>query len=154
MNILFFLTPKSEVAHVFEDYTLRETLNTMERNKYTAVPILNREGKYRGTVTEGDLLRAITSKEGISLHDVANLPTHKIWRRHDMIPVRANSNIEDLVNVSMRQNFVPVVDDEDVFIGIITRKSIIDYCYKHSSIYIEKTLKLNEQHMNESGKSE
>ena len=41
-----------------------------------------------------------------------------------------NCNIEDLVSLSMRQNFVPVVDDEGVFIGIIRRKDIIQYCYE------------------------
>ena len=141
MNILFFLTPKSEVAYVYEDYTLRETLNTLETRKYTAVPMLDREGKYKGVVTEGDVLRTLTSKDGISMHDVASILTRKIWRRIDMVPIKVNSNIEDLIAVSMRQNFVPVVDDDDVFIGIITRKSIIEYCYKNSSIYIEDSLK-------------
>ena len=30
---------------------------------------------------------------------------------------------------AINQNFVPVVDDQGSFIGIITRKSIIKYCY-------------------------
>ena len=29
----------------------------------------------------------------------------------------------------MNQNFVPVVDDKDTFIGIIKRRDIIEYCY-------------------------
>ncbi|MBS1335724.1 MAG: CBS domain-containing protein, partial [Blautia sp.] len=27
------------------------------------------------------------------------------------------------------QNFVPVIDDKKIFIGIIRRKDIIEYCY-------------------------
>ena len=30
----------------------------------------------------------------------------------------------------MQQNFVPVVDDQNVFIGIIRRKQIIEHLYK------------------------
>ena len=30
---------------------------------------------------------------------------------------------------SMNQNFVPVIDDKKIFIGIIRRKDIIAYCY-------------------------
>jgi CBS domain-containing protein len=38
--------------------------------------------------------------------------------------------MEDIVSKSMEQNFVPVVDDQDHFIGIIRRREIIDYCFR------------------------
>ena len=53
MNILFFLTPKNEVAYVENDDTLRQVLEKIEYHKYTAIPMLNKNGKYVGTVTEG-----------------------------------------------------------------------------------------------------
>lgn len=56
MNILFFLIPKSEVAYIFEDETLRQTLEKMEHRKYSCIPILTMDGKYLGTISEGDLL--------------------------------------------------------------------------------------------------
>jgi CBS domain-containing protein len=37
----------------------------------------------------------------------------------------------DLVERATAQNFVPVVDDKDAFIGIITRRAIIKYCQQH-----------------------
>ena len=56
MNILFFLTPKEEVAHIMESDNLRQVLDKMEHHGFTALPMLNKKGKYIGTVTEGDLL--------------------------------------------------------------------------------------------------
>lgn len=56
MNILFFLRPKSDLAYVYDNHTLRQVLETMEYHKYSSVPVLNREGKYVGSITEGDLL--------------------------------------------------------------------------------------------------
>ena len=41
------------------------------------------------------------------------------------------SKMEDLIDRAMEQNFVPVVDDRGQFIGIITRRDIIGYCYKN-----------------------
>lgn len=41
----------------------------------------------------------------------------------------------------MNQNFVPVVDDQKKFIGIVTRKSIMEYCYEKLKIY-RKTIDL------------
>ena len=56
MNILFFLTPKNDVAYIFENETLRQTIEKMEHRKFSCIPILNPEGKYVGTISEGDLL--------------------------------------------------------------------------------------------------
>jgi CBS-domain-containing membrane protein len=52
-----------------------------------------------------------------------------IPRRATYKPVHANSNMEDLLDRAINQNYVPVVDDQGYFIGIITRKAIIKYCY-------------------------
>lgn len=56
VNILFFLTPKSDVAYIFEDETLRQTLEKMEHRKFSCIPLLSLDGKYKGTISEGDLL--------------------------------------------------------------------------------------------------
>lgn len=130
MNILFFLTPKSEVEYIYDDFSLRQTLEKMEHHKYTAIPILNRSGAYIGTITEGDLLRVIKDKYSLTLHEAEDLPIRQVSRRWHNNPVNINCNIEDLVMTAMRQNFVPVVDDERKFIGIITRKDILEYCFQ------------------------
>ena len=49
----------------------------------------------------------------------------------------ADSDMEDLLDKAINQNYVPVVDDQGYFIGIITRKEIIKYCYKELKKYIK-----------------
>ena len=56
MNILFFLKPKSELAYIYDYHTLRQALEIMEHHRYSCVPILDKDGKYVGSITEGDLL--------------------------------------------------------------------------------------------------
>ena len=56
MNILFFLTPKEEVAYIYENETLRQTLEKMEHRRYSCIPILSMDGKYIGSISEGDLV--------------------------------------------------------------------------------------------------
>ena len=58
-NILFFLTPKAMCSYLYDDYTMRQALEKMEATGFAALPILNRRGEYRGTLTEGDLLWGI-----------------------------------------------------------------------------------------------
>ena len=112
-NILFFLKPKAEIAYIYDYHTMRQALEIMEHHKYSCVPILNRYGKYVGSITEGDLLWDIK----------------KVARRFDYQSVSAESRMEDMIGRAMEQNFVPVVDDQENFIGIITRRDIISYCY-------------------------
>ena len=127
MNILFFLKPKNELAYIYDYHTLRQALEIMEYHKYSSVPILNKEGKYVGSITEGDLLWALKKLNILNIKDAEDISIMKIDRRLDYQCVSAESNMEDLIGRAMEQNFVPVVDDHNVFIGIITRKDVILY---------------------------
>ena len=127
-NILFFLTPKAMCTYLYDDYTVRQALEKMEVAHYASLPILSRDGEYRGTLTEGDLLWAMKNLCGM---DIRQAETHRIMeitRRRDNVPVRVTMSMYDLIERASTQNFVPVVDDKDAFIGIITRRSIIQYC--------------------------
>ena len=100
----------------------------MESSGYAGLPILNKRGEYRGTLTEGDVLWAL---KNMCYMDMRQAEAHRIMeisRRKDNIPVRVTTSMHDLVDRSTTQNFVPVVDDKDAFIGIITRGAIVKYC--------------------------
>ena len=130
MNILFFLTPKSEVAYIYEDYTIRQALEKMEYHKYSAIPIISKDGKYVGTITEGDFLWTLKNDLNLDLKGLEDVPVTDINRKMDNSPVSINADIEDLVIKSLNQNFIPVIDDQDTFIGIIKRRDVIGYCYE------------------------
>ena len=99
-------------------------------HSYSAIPILSNTGEYVGTITEGDILwyckrnsmNALKTAESIFLNDIP--------KKFEYASVSISSNMEDLIARAMVQNFVPVVDDQNKFIGIVTRKDIIGYCYK------------------------
>lgn len=130
MNILFFLTPKSEVAYIYENETLRQTVEKMEHRRFSCIPILNEEGRYTGTISEGDLLWGLKRLNTMDVKEMEDIPIMAIPRRATYKPVHADADMEDLLDRAINQNYVPVVDDKGSFIGIITRKEIIKYCYK------------------------
>lgn len=127
MNILFFLTPKENVAHIDDKDTLRQAIEKMEHRGYAAIPILTQDGKYIGTVTEGDLLWHLKNQNFPSLKQMEELSIMDVDRRRDNEAVNISISMEGLVDKIANQNFVPVVDDNNVFIGIITRKDVILY---------------------------
>lgn len=104
----------------------------MEHRKFSCIPILNKEGQYTGTISEGDLLWGIKllNINSTDLKEMENISIMAIPRRATYKPVHADADMEDLLDRAINQNYVPVVDDKGSFIGIITRKEIIKYCYK------------------------
>ena len=127
-NILFSLTPKALCVYLYDDYTLRQALEKMEVAGYGALPILSRTGEYRGTLTEGDVLWAMKNMCHLNLREAERVRIMDISHRRDNVAVPVSTTMHDLVEKAKTQNFVPVVDDKNTFIGIITRSSIIKYC--------------------------
>lgn len=130
MNIAFFLLPKRDVVCLTPNTTLRQTLEKMEHHRYTAVPVLNEDGTYAGTVTEGDLLWFFKNNNQITFenahrHSLSEVP---LLLQHQS--VRIDATMEDLLKLVQTQNFVAVIDDSDRFIGIVRRSEVIDYCAK------------------------
>lgn len=115
-------------AFVYDDYTIRQALEKMEVAGYSAIPILNRRGEYRGTLTEGDLLWALKNMCYMDMRQAEARRIMEISRKRAHLPVKVTASMHELVDRASNQNFVPVVDDKDAFIGLVTRKAIIRYC--------------------------
>ena len=128
MNILFFLKPKVECVYVYDDDSLWHVMEVMEAHRYASIPMISKTtGAYRGTITEGDLLWYIKNHCDLNLHNAEDIRIKEIKRHRDNQPVSAGANMEDLISKAVQQNFVPVIDGQKCFIGIITRKKIIEY---------------------------
>lgn len=127
MNITFFLIPKSEVVYLPLHSTMRQALEKMEYHRYTAIPLIDEQGKYAGTITEGDLLWKLKNTPGLTFAGTERIMLQDVPRRLINTPVQINSEMEDLLSLSIIQNFVPVLDDSGIFIGIIRRREIIEY---------------------------
>ena len=129
MNIAFFLTPKNEVVCENSEATMRQVMERMEHHGYTAIPLIDKAGRYVGTLTEGDLLWKLKNTPDLNFKNTESVKVSEIPRRvkHKCVPI--NADIESLINLAVNQHFVPVVDDDRIFIGIIKRSDIINYCF-------------------------
>jgi CBS domain-containing protein len=130
MNVAFFLIPKREVAYLFDYFTMRQAIEKMEYHHYTAIPILNQNGEYVGTLTEGDLLRKLKNTPGLDYDRTQDIPLRDVPRLRDVKPIGVHANIDDIFTMAVDQNFIPVIDDTNKFIGIIRRREIIEYMFR------------------------
>ena len=129
MNVISLLTPKAQVAYLYDDFTVRQGLEKLRHHGYSAIPVIRRDGSYVGVVREGDFLWQLmgsSGEEDISLRSLEQLQIRDIVHR-DHPAVSITVSMEELLSSAATQNFVPVVDDPGSFIGIVTRKDIICY---------------------------
>lgn len=125
MNVLMLLKNKKEVACLYDTNTLRQGIEKMRAHGYTAIPVLSRDGRYIGSVSEGDFLWHIIEHRNSDLKVQENYLVRDIIRRDFNPAVKIDVSMEVLLQRSMYQNFIPVVDDRNFFIGIVTRQDII-----------------------------
>ena len=130
MNAAFFLIPKSQVATLEDDDTFRQGLEKMRYHGYTAIPVLTKQGKYVGTLSEGDLLWNLVDIGGASLEECEDLHIADILKPDRNLPVKITAKVDELFEQLMAHNFLPVTDDEGAFIGIVTRHRMLEY-YKN-----------------------
>jgi len=134
VNIASFLLPKVEVAYLRDKMTIRQGIEIMKRSGYTAIPVIDNEDRYVGVISEGDFLWNILDYnkdlDELSKKQLEKMTVRDILRSGVVNAVCIDTSMEQLLGQAQFQNFVPVVDDRNVFIGIITRGDIIKYFVK------------------------
>lgn len=127
MNVIMLLKPKDTVKYIYDNYTLRQGFEKMRAHGYTAIPVINADGKYVGTVSEGDFLYNIIEKDSQKIKDLESHYVRDLLRPGFNPAVKINVSMDELLQRAMKQNFIPVTDARGSFIGIVTRQDIIKY---------------------------
>ncbi|HJH62950.1 MAG TPA: CBS domain-containing protein [Firmicutes bacterium] len=125
MNVISLLTPKAQVAYLHEDCTIRQGLEKLRAHQYTALPVVARDGRYAGTVSEGDFLWGMVDRPDEGPRAWEKLGLERVMRKGFNPAVSIRVSMEELLDRAMRQSFIPVVDDRGAFMGIVTRQTIL-----------------------------
>ena len=125
MNVISLLTPKTNVAWLYEDWTIRQGLEKLRFHGYTAIPVLAKDGSYVGTVSEGDFLWCLLDQGSGDIQTQEKQPLRRVIRHVFNPAVSIEVALEDLVERALRQSYIPEVDDRGAFVGIVTRQNII-----------------------------
>lgn len=131
MDIFNFFTPKARTFYMLESATIRQALEKFDYHKFTVVPLIDDKGKYISTVSEGDILRYIKNEAefDISVAQSVRLKNIEKYRPYQAIDLRVS--MDEVLKLSLDQNFIPLTDDRGLYIGILKRKDIIAYLYKN-----------------------
>ncbi len=125
MNISFYLLPKNQVTFLNQEDLVADSLRLMNKKGFQTVPLIDGEGRYQGTISEGDFLWNLIRDFHMDLESMRRVKVSYMKRRRNYKSVSIDAEIGELADLILDQNFVPVVDGRKVFIGIVTRKVIM-----------------------------
>ena len=129
MNILSYLTPKSATFLLDNNATVRQALEKFDIHKFSIVPLIDENGKFVSTISEGDLLRFIKNNCNFDIKMAENTRISAIEKYRPYKALKISTPKEEIIRLSLEQNFVPIIDDRGAYIGIIKRKTIIDHLF-------------------------
>lgn len=127
MNIAKIMIPKSLTVFLHDADTVRQGLETMSRHGYTALPVLDGNGGYIGSVNEGDFLRCVLAAGSTDSRALENHRIGEILRRDFCPALPIDAEESAVVDAVLQQNFVPIVDARNMLCGIVTRHRLICY---------------------------
>ncbi len=128
MQVTDFLITKAESSYLLENFTLRQALEKMEYHSYTAMPVLNSEGYYLYTLFIDDCLWMFKNSPNLRFIDAEKIPISSIKTTREVLPVNISASLGELLRKSVEQNFIPVTDDLGVYIGLVRRRDLVEYC--------------------------
>lgn len=127
MNIAKIMIPKVSTVFLHESDTVRQGLERFTLYGYTAVPVLNDQEQYIGSVTEGDFLRHLLAVHTTDWKEQEHHSIGSILRRDFCPALPIDASFSQMLDVTLNQNFVPIVDGRGMLCGILTRRRVIEY---------------------------
>ena len=134
MNILRFIIPKSSVVCLDKSSTVRQALEKMRFHRYAAIPVLDEEGLYVGTLRNDDIFKYFLQNGKFDSRAAERDSITSILETSYSKPLYHSATMNELIENVKEHNFVPVVDDRGCFIGIILRRDVLNYLLEY---YVE-----------------
>lgn len=118
-----YLTPAEEVAIFVDTHNADHVLLLLASNGFSRVPVITKDKKYVGTISISDIMKYQTEN---GLQDWEMVQTDIAHMANSKIPtISVNADVTEVLHKLVDFPFLPVVDAQQTFVGIITRKSIL-----------------------------
>jgi acetoin utilization protein AcuB len=118
------LTPITALSTVFPNDAISVALDLMRQQKLYSIPVMDHSGSFYGALSKQSLFELF--EKGVfrgSYQEFIQLPLAEGVDRQ--VPkLTCEHMFEDALPIIVRYPFVPIVDNDDKFIGIIKRKDI------------------------------
>ncbi len=129
-----FLTPKDSTYYLDSNSTIRQALEKFDYHKFSIVPLIDEEGHFISTISEGDILRFVKNNCNFDIELAENVRIDELEKYRPYKYLDITCSPKDVFDLLLDQNFIPMVDGRGMFIGIIKRKEVLTYFYKELNL--------------------
>jgi len=120
---------KRDVAVLCPHDTLDKAIELLVERNITGIPVLNEDNTLAGIITEKDILKYMLEQDPIRPLTDGNLCEHTVYHAMtaNIVSFQKDTPLENIFECLARHEFrrVPIVDNDDKLVGIISRKDLI-----------------------------
>ena len=117
-----FLTPADKLAVIIDSHNMDHAKLLLSHMSYSRVPVVTEDNRFVGTIGLNEIIQDQAEHE---LTDEELQQDISLIAKRDVATVKENYELADVLRKLIDESFLPVLGEGDVFLGIITRKSIL-----------------------------
>lgn len=118
------ITPIDEVAVIYEHHSLDHALLVMTAQKWSVMPVIDRNSKMRGLISIQQMMSAIMDIDDINFNQLSEMKVSEAMQTKYPF-VLEDFELEDVLHQLVDASFISVVNDNGILTGIITRSEIL-----------------------------
>lgn len=117
------ITPAEQLAIFIDTHNVDHVMLLLANNGLSRVPVITRDHHYVGTVSMSDIIAYQRDQElsdsELAATDIAEMTSTAI------ATVNEEASLTEIMHKLVDASFLPVVQADGIFVGIITRKTIL-----------------------------
>ena len=117
-----FLTPADKLAVIIDSHNMDHAKLLLSHMSYSRVPVVTEDNRFVGTIGLNEIIQYQAEHE---LTDEELQQDISLIAKRDVATVKENYELADVLRKLIDESFLPVLGENDAFLGIITRKSIL-----------------------------
>jgi len=130
MQIEEFIISSEKVAHVQLGNSAEHAILVLTKTGYSSIPVLDSKYRLKGLVGTQNITDAILGLEHI---EYERLPAIKVddVMIHPVPSIHVSEKFKRGLDLLINHPFLCVIDDEEKFVGILTRRVVLKQLKKH-----------------------
>ena len=124
MYIEEFVISSEKVAHVQVGNSAEHALLVLTKTGYSAIPVLDRKYRFRGLINTQIITDSILGMDHIEYERLPDIRVEEIMQT-DFPLIKIDERFQKALDLLINQNFLCVVDEDGLFMGILTRRVIL-----------------------------
>lgn len=119
-----FLIPADRVAQVQASNPLTHAFLVLTKVRYSKIPVLDSQSHILGLLTMPMITDAMIELDDLSFDPIASLTVADVMQT-EFDTIQNNADMDTILHLLVDNPFLPVVDAQNVFQGILTRREMM-----------------------------